>query len=355
MKRPAQDSSGRQKPISNRVSIQLACLDRVLRSALLRVLPVYKTTQTAVLHREAAIPPMELLLNQRHHGLAIRVHKLDVQHPLYRRATRLRSLHINTRLLRAANPASFHSIEKIDPLLTSPWDTNLTFKEQPTETAKAQAKKDFQKWLASIPPLSIVVYTDGSKGKDSNAAGAGWVGYWGTSKTRTFCGHTKLPNHEVFDAEARAALLGLQAALKDPKAQHSTNIYICLDNLEAVQQLQGEPMGSSQSVFMSFQGIAQTWPNCARAPGIQPGKVQVKWVPGHTGIEGNEAADKEAKLGCHAPLQLPPPPASIAATKQAAQRVHWQRFAQYWSNKAPKRYKDLGIGLEKRPPELCLP
>ncbi|ODM18623.1 hypothetical protein SI65_05240 [Aspergillus cristatus] len=41
MNRPAQDSSGRQKPISNRVSIQLASLDQVLRSALLRVLPVY--------------------------------------------------------------------------------------------------------------------------------------------------------------------------------------------------------------------------------------------------------------------------------------------------------------------------
>ena len=32
MNRPARDSSGRQKPISNRVSIKLACLDRVLRS-----------------------------------------------------------------------------------------------------------------------------------------------------------------------------------------------------------------------------------------------------------------------------------------------------------------------------------
>ncbi|ODM19767.1 hypothetical protein SI65_04753 [Aspergillus cristatus] len=201
----------------------------------------------------------------------------------------------------------------------------------------------------------MVVYSDGSKGKDSNNAGAGWVGYWDTSKTKIFCGHTKLPNHEVFDAEARVALLGLQAALKDPKAQHSINLYICSDNLEAVQQLQSQPTGSSQSVFKQFQEAAQTWPSCPRAPGIQPGKVQVKWVPGHTGIEGNEAADKEAKLGCHAPLELPAPPASIAAAKWAAHRVHWQAFAQYWMDKAPKRYKDLKIGLERRPPELSYP
>ncbi|ODM16230.1 hypothetical protein SI65_08326 [Aspergillus cristatus] len=355
MKRPAQDSSGRQKPISNRASIQLACLDRVLRSALLRVLPVYKTTQTAVLHREAAIPPMELLLNQRRRGLAIRVHKLDTRHPLHRRATCQRSFHINTRLLRALDPSNFHTIEQIDPLLTSPWDTSRIPKEQPTAVDRAQAKENFQRWLTSIPPRSMVVYTDGSKGKDSNAAGAGWVGYWGACKTKIFSGHRKLPNHEVFDAEAQAALLGLQAALKDPKAQHSANIYICLDNLEAVQQLQGQPKGSSQSTFMNFQKAAQTWPQHPRAPSIQSRTVQVKWVPGHTGIEGNEEADKEAKMGCHAPLELPPPPASIAAAKRAAQRVHWRCFAQFWAEKAPERYKALGIAIEKRPPELQLP
>ncbi|ODM17233.1 hypothetical protein SI65_07632 [Aspergillus cristatus] len=324
------------------------------QGALLRVLPVYKTTQTAVLHREAAIPPMELLLNQRHQGLAIRVHILDTQHPLHRRATRQRGFHINTRLLQAINPSSFHTIEQIDPLPTSPWDTNLMPKQQPAAIDKAQASEDFQRWLTSIPPRSMVVYTDGSKGKDSSAAGAGWVGYWGACKTKIFSGHRKLPNHEVFDAEARGALLGLQSALKDPNAQHSTNLYICLDNLEAVRQLQGQPTGSSQPVFKQFQEAAQTWPFCLRAPNTQPDRVQVKWVPGHSGIKGNEEADKEAKMGCQAHLGFPLPPASIAATKHAAQRVHWHAFTQYWSQNAPKRYRDLGIGLEKRPPELHL-
>ncbi|ODM23805.1 hypothetical protein SI65_01394 [Aspergillus cristatus] len=233
---------------------------------------------------------MELLLNQRRRSLEVRVQQLDAQHPLHLHAMHQKSGHIKTRFLRAIDPANVHLVEQIDPLLTSPWDSNPEPKDRPIAIPKIQSKEAFQKWLESIPPLSMVVYTDGSKEKEDTAAGAGWVGYWDISKTKIFRGHRKLPNHEVFDAEAQAALLGLQAALKDSKAQHSTNIYICLDNLEAVQQLQGQPKGSSQSIFMNFQEAAQTWPQHPRAPGIQSGSVQVKWVPGHTGIEGNEGA-----------------------------------------------------------------
>ena len=56
-------------------------------------------------------------------------------------------------------------------------------------------------------------------------------------------------------------------------------------------------------------------------------------------------------MGCQASVELPPPPASIAAAKQAAQRVYWRCFAHNsrWK-KALKRYKDLILGIEKRPP-----
>lgn len=93
-----------------------------------------------------------------------------------------------------------------------------------------------------------------------------------------------------------------------------------------------------ESVFISFQRLAQTWPNPVRARGTQPDRVQVKWVSGHTGIEGNEEAGREAKVGCQASVELPLSPTSIAAAKWAAQRVHWRCFAQfgsvcrYWSS-----------------------
>ena len=71
---------GRRRPrnqtyISNRVDSALSWLDRVLREALRGTLPVYRTTPTSVLHRETAIPPIEIILDQKR--AAARLRTLD--------------------------------------------------------------------------------------------------------------------------------------------------------------------------------------------------------------------------------------------------------------------------------------
>lgn len=111
----------------------------------------------------------------------------------------------------------------------------------------------------------MVVYTDGFNGKEGTTAAARWAGYWGISKTKIINGHAKLPNHKVFEADARAALLGLQAALTDPKPQKSTNIYICQENMESIQLLRGQPKRSRQMFFIDFQEATWTWPQRPKA------------------------------------------------------------------------------------------
>ncbi|ODM14248.1 hypothetical protein SI65_10327 [Aspergillus cristatus] len=133
-------------------------------------------------------------------------------------------------------------------------------------------------------------------------------------KTKILCGHTKLPNHEVFDAEARAALLGLQAALKDPKP-------------------------NTPQIYISAWTTWKQYSNSKASPGDQANQSLgfFKKLPGHGQTTPEHPAYSQAGH------QAGSPEGALAT------------LAQFWSDKAPKRYKDLGIGLEKRPLELLLP
>jgi ribonuclease HI len=91
-----------------------------------------------------------------------------------------------------------------------------------------------------------------------------------------FDGLGRIGPAEVFDVEAIGALEGLKAAL-DLRESASQNIFICLDNLAAAICLRGTPSDSSQGIFLDFQALAASH-----------GATQVRWVPGHTDIPGNE-------------------------------------------------------------------
>lgn len=67
-------------------------LDVALRKSIRAALPVYKTTPVAALHRETAIPPITILLDNEAEKASIRLRRLDPRHPL---AIRLR--HLNSR------------------------------------------------------------------------------------------------------------------------------------------------------------------------------------------------------------------------------------------------------------------
>jgi len=113
-------------------------------------------------------------------------------------------------------------------------------------------------------------------------------------------------NKEVFDAEAEAALAAIRAALDSPSSRFATDLWVFLDNVEVATRLLAPSTGSSQAVFNSFSTLASSWPLRERLPHTRPGSVRIRWVPGHSQVPGNEAADLADKQGA----ALPPPPTS---------------------------------------------
>ncbi|EFZ02030.2 Reverse transcriptase [Metarhizium robertsii ARSEF 23] len=176
------------------------------------------------------------------------------------------------------------------------------------------------------------------------APGAAGYGYVVHQSGRSVCqGAGRLGPAEVFDAEAKGALEGLKAALRLPQSG-TQRIVVCLDNIAAAKCLRGKPSDSSQRVFLTFQALAKTHR-----------KTEVRWIPGHTKIPGNEQADIPAKTGCAQPEPADAVPTLAYLRKTARQRSKIAVQA-WWDASAPDKYKHLNVKFPSNcPPELALP
>jgi len=203
---------------------------------------------------------------------------------------------------------------------------------------KKDAARIFKEWQNNLPDTHLVVFSDGSQDKQG-AAGWGYAIYLG--KTKISQGKGRLGLAEVFDGEAEGARRGLREAYR---LNARTQIHVCIDNTSVIMGLMGDAPPSSQEAFLEFQEIAMI------------AAVNIKWAPGHEGIEGNEEADRLAKEGSKLPLRESSPATYAGVKRKAAKN---RQFAEWWEQALPKhkRYQDLGFksATLKCPRELKLP
>ena len=347
--RPRWSQPAKDMPSSNQHLIQR--MTKAMNQAMRAILPVWRTTPIAALHRESGIPPVDQLLEARRLRFSARLKSLDEAHPLARR-TRPPSQPTYHDLIKRKYQVQVESgfrtrLCRTDELFapcTRPKLVQRRFHQEqmaPLQTAsKEQSANTFSRWVESLDSLTLVVYSDGSLSSEG-AASYGFTIH--QNNTPILDGSGRLGPAEVFDAEAAGALEGLKAALNLQESA-AQDIFICLDNLAAATCLRGTPSDSSQEVFLEFQALAASH-----------GATKVRWVPGHTNIPGNEQADKLAK----AASSLPEPEGArptLAYLRRLARQKPREAFEAWWSSASPEQYKRLNLKATVAcPPELSLP
>jgi len=182
----------------------------------------------------------------------------------------------------------------------------------------------------------IICYTDGSK-LAGGKTGAGVIIMRGSHETSL---HEHLGLHTtVYQAEVRA----IQMAAEQLTTEHISQreITFRVDNRAAIQSL-----CNSRTTKHSVRECSAALNELGRT-----NTVTLEWVPGHSGIPGNERADEQAKKGARENLCGPEPFTPVPATfvKEQVSNFFEEKHQQAWWSENRFRKTKETVGWAAKP------
>ncbi|EDO03795.1 hypothetical protein SS1G_06276 [Sclerotinia sclerotiorum 1980 UF-70] len=197
------------------------------------ILPIYKTTNTAVLYEEAKLRPSEIELNLISQLYAVRTTRLDLYHPLRIRAENIikaREYNYTPDTRFARFITALPETEHINPLAFPPWEIRESRAEAEAcinglmGRTKAQAAEDFKAFHAKILRSDIQIFSDGSKSESKDGAIGGGFVILQFDIQIVYHSFSLGTNVEVFNVEATAAVAGVAKALTLASTKLATDL-----------------------------------------------------------------------------------------------------------------------------------
>ena len=153
----------------------------------------------------------------------------------------------------------------------------------------------------------VICYTDGSRFEHIGTSGAGIYNCTDNVEVLLPLGH----NTSVFQAEVYA--IAQCAKMENLLHRNNSSIAICSDSLSAIQAVSAAKVttGTVADAMQALKTLAIY------------NSVRLVWVPGHSGVEGNERADLLAKEAASTPFIGPEPSLGISTTTLRSSLYNW--------------------------------
>ena len=319
----ATDTEAKRTP---KVIKQLTSIQRI---GALAVTGGLRSSPTDALDANAFLLPLSLTVNNWHHRAAVRLAMLPSDHPLHRIANRKTTGKIKRHKspinsLLGAYAYDPKRLEKIPSTARDPMQSGkLPFKINIAETRENSMREDEE------ANEEVQVYTDGSAINGKVGAAAILIREGNAPRTL----HLHLgpeSEHTVHEAELVGIILGMH--LISTEKHGSTTFAIGVDNQAAIKAFQSTLRNPGHHLAREALRIAN---QIQKRRSKARYSLTIRWTAGHEGIEGNEAADVEAKAAAEGkttdkPLlpsylrkRLPINPAAVKRAHHDKQKKTW--------------------------------
>jgi ribonuclease HI len=310
----------------------------------------FRTSPSDSLDAHASLLPMHLNIGRLQYNAATRIATLPDTHPLnnpYRKASKRQPKRHRTPLHQLAAEVGISSedieeipVVRINPALQHSTPINIVIPESKEESIQVEAHAT----------ETIRVYTDGSS--HNGKVGAAALLRRPGKPDRILRAHLgKAEHHTVYEAELVGILLGLHLIKTERNAR--VKCVIGADNQAAVKALQTDLTSPGQHIAAECLKSAK---QILRSKKSKNFRLTIRWTAGHSGVAGNEIADREAKRAAEGisseAKDLPgylrkPLKKSISALRQKKSESAREAWKKEWHES--ERYKRF------RAPDIVVP